>query len=327
MGSTMASSSSLKQPPQGSTTPIRSQQQAQQNNNNYAAPHTPIASVKRPRSSLEPKRPPSSNKNPTSPPLSRNSGTPAAAAMSPMHPPRPAVEEPHQGGEEESSSWVGRQVDALFSPVLNFLGSGNDEEEVHAVTDVDDTTNMMVEKEESNLSTEHEETTTETSLQVKESSSSDAAFDEQNVGELHHDMGDLEETTPSSSYDDEEEFNPYLFIKSLPRYDLVKGEPRTCLAPKQTQHDDKITLVLDLDETLVHCTVDPIADADLVFPVFFHGMEYQVHVRLRPYLYEFLERIHDQYEVVVFTASQKVYADELLNRIDPGMSCLVVVVV
>jgi CTD small phosphatase-like protein 2 len=73
-----------------------------------------------------------------------------------------------------------------------------------------------------------------------------------------------------------------------------------------------------LDETLVHCTVEPVEDADLVFPVDFHGMTYQVHVRLRPYLFEFLEKIKGKYEVILFTASQKVYANELLNLIDPG---------
>jgi len=68
----------------------------------------------------------------------------------------------------------------------------------------------------------------------------------------------------------------------------------------------------------VHCTVEPVDDADLVFPVVFHGMTYQVHVRLRPHLFDFLEKIHGKFEVIVFTASQQVYADELLNLIDPG---------
>jgi CTD small phosphatase-like protein 2 len=90
--------------------------------------------------------------------------------------------------------------------------------------------------------------------------------------------------------------------------------------PAKSLDAPPITLVLDLDETLVHCTVEDVADADLSFPVLFHGVDYQVNVRLRPFLDEFFKRIHGHFEVVVFTASQKVYANELLDRIDPGTS-------
>ena len=64
--------------------------------------------------------------------------------------------------------------------------------------------------------------------------------------------------------------------------------------------------------------MEPIPDADMIFPVVFNGMEYQVHVRTRPFLTQFLERVCRKFEVIVFTASQKVYANELLDRIDPG---------
>lgn len=119
--------------------------------------------------------------------------------------------------------------------------------------------------------------------------------------------------------DEEDEFNPYLFIKCLPAYSTVVPNPRAkiCLPPKDPT-TPPISLVLDLDETLVHCTVEPIPDADMIFPVVFNGMEYQVHVRTRPFLTQFLERVCRKFEVIVFTASQKVYANELLDRIDPG---------
>ena len=41
--------------------------------------------------------------------------------------------------------------------------------------------------------------------------------------------------------------------------------------------------MLDLDETLVHCSVEPIPDADVFFPVSFNGANYQVYVREHPH--------------------------------------------
>jgi CTD small phosphatase-like protein 2 len=43
-----------------------------------------------------------------------------------------------------------------------------------------------------------------------------------------------------------------------------------------------------------------------------------VYVKKRPYLDYFLEVVAKSFEVVLFTASQKVYADVLLDKIDPG---------
>lgn len=75
--------------------------------------------------------------------------------------------------------------------------------------------------------------------------------------------------------------------------------------------------MLDLDETLVHCSVEPIPKPDIIFPVLFNNVTYQVYVRKRPHLETFLKAIANVYEVILFTASQKVYADKLLNYIDP----------
>lgn len=77
------------------------------------------------------------------------------------------------------------------------------------------------------------------------------------------------------------------------------------------------TLVLDLDETLVHSTLDGFDEPDFGFKVSFNGREHHVNVRQRPDVFAFLERCAQLFEVVVFTASQKIYAEQLLNILDP----------
>jgi len=49
----------------------------------------------------------------------------------------------------------------------------------------------------------------------------------------------------------------------------------------------------------------------------FNSVTYQVGVKMRPYMDRFLRAVADKFEVVVFTASQQVYADTLLDIIDP----------
>ena len=56
---------------------------------------------------------------------------------------------------------------------------------------------------------------------------------------------------------------------------------------------------------------------DIIFSVNFQGVFYEVYVRKRPHLDVFLQTVARMFEVVVFTASQKVYADKLLDLIDP----------
>ena len=109
-------------------------------------------------------------------------------------------------------------------------------------------------------------------------------------------------------------------MKSLPHHSLVKMKlhgnmPRQLLPPKTSTK--KVTLVLDLDETLVHCDFTPQEGADIKVELQYGGQPYKVFGRRRPHLATFLREASRHFEVVCFTASQRLYAEQIIRLIDP----------
>ncbi|KAL6783648.1 hypothetical protein ACKKBF_B05285 [Auxenochlorella protothecoides x Auxenochlorella symbiontica] len=119
------------------------------------------------------------------------------------------------------------------------------------------------------------------------------------------------------------EFDPYLFIKRLPSLEECVPPRTSYLLPRRSRRCPQKTLVLDLDETLVHSTLDgPSSPPDFCFSVEVGGAAHRVAVRQRPHLHTFLRAVSALYEVVVFTASQAVYAEQLLDVVDPGRTLI-----
>ncbi|KAG0349251.1 hypothetical protein BG004_000031 [Podila humilis] len=116
--------------------------------------------------------------------------------------------------------------------------------------------------------------------------------------------------------DDFEEIDVWEFIATLPPLGPLPNS-FVFTMPERTDLTPPITLVLDIDETLVHCATRPLESPDIIFPVEYNQETWEVYGRIRPGMLEFLEKMSAKFEVITFTASQECYAEALLKIIDP----------
>lgn len=89
------------------------------------------------------------------------------------------------------------------------------------------------------------------------------------------------------------------------------------VTPTLRSSSGKKCLALDLDETLVHSSFQPVDNASFVISVVIEDLVHNVFVIKRPGVDEFIERLAPYYELVVYTASLSKYADPLLDLLDP----------
>ncbi|KDQ64274.1 hypothetical protein JAAARDRAFT_27896 [Jaapia argillacea MUCL 33604] len=130
-----------------------------------------------------------------------------------------------------------------------------------------------------------------------------------------------------------------------------RSSTTTPTTPESTQHPPARkapvflpkTLVLDLDETLIHSTSRPIhqarsgwslfglgglfgrrdKSAGKIVEVVLGGKSTLYHVYKRPYVDYFLRKVSGWYTLVIFTASMQEYADPVIDWLDAGRGILV----
>ena len=101
--------------------------------------------------------------------------------------------------------------------------------------------------------------------------------------------------------------------------DLNSNTKQLFLLPKSST---KKTLVLDLDETLVHSQFLPFSiQSDVILKIDIENQTHDIHVLIRPGVQTFLQRLSKLYEIVIFTASVSKYADPLLDILDKENYC------
>jgi Dullard-like phosphatase family protein len=95
---------------------------------------------------------------------------------------------------------------------------------------------------------------------------------------------------------------------------------------EQPRQAGKKTIVLDLDESLVHSSYEKGGKYDLHIPCCTNPMRKEfvhVYVAFRPCLREFLDFVCQMFEVVIFTASVEIYCRPLMEHLDPQRRCAV----
>uniref|UniRef100_A0A8C2GDY9 CTD (carboxy-terminal domain, RNA polymerase II, polypeptide A) small phosphatase like 2a n=1 Tax=Cyprinus carpio TaxID=7962 RepID=A0A8C2GDY9_CYPCA len=206
----------------------------------------------------------------------------------------------------------------IFSPVFSFFspanknataGSDSPGQAVEAEEIVKQLDMEQLEETPTSTTTDGRDLTFDPALNPRPLPHVDASVEE---GEIvtEADMPPLTAVGSNSSYpdvppsppaegtyeEDWEVFDPYFFIKHVPPLTEEQLTRKPAL-PLKTRSTPEFSLVLDLVSCLFFCLL--------------------VYVRLRPFFREFLERMSQIYEIILFTASKKVYADKLLNILDP----------
>ena len=128
--------------------------------------------------------------------------------------------------------------------------------------------------------------------------------------------------------EEENELHQIHMLQSLQALQYMKNVP---LPPIDRLYDRMIklppfkhsgitkTLIFDMDETLIHC-VDDIDEENpqKVLTVRFEdGEEVEAGINVRPYAIDCLKAANEIFQVIVFTASHKCYADVVLDHLDP----------
>ncbi|KRX08603.1 HAD-like domain [Pseudocohnilembus persalinus] len=104
------------------------------------------------------------------------------------------------------------------------------------------------------------------------------------------------------------------FVRMLKPIPLKTIQQKSVYLPKT----NKKTIVFDLDETLIHCNESAQQASDVVLPIKFpSGDIIQAGINIRPFTNNLLKQLHQDFEIIIFTASHSCYANVVLDYLDP----------
>jgi len=103
-------------------------------------------------------------------------------------------------------------------------------------------------------------------------------------------------------------------ISSMGYSEVKKNSPKakTVLLPPKT--DNKLTVIFDLDETLIHTHVNETNYSDDIIKINVDGKEYITSVR--PGVRSLLNKLAGKYELILYTASEECYASQIIKNLE-----------
>ena len=159
------------------------------------------------------------------------------------------------------------------------------------------------------------------------SSNTQFNINNKNITNISEQNGLILSSTKINSSEEEVTISPIKLMMTSASSKSTMIEP-TCklekfLPPLNILNQNKKTLVLDLDETLIHSYFDnlPPRTPDFSFDIFIEKKKIHVSSILRPGVHEFLNNLEKIYEIVIFTASLSQYANPVLDFIDKKGIC------
>ncbi|CAD8155962.1 unnamed protein product [Paramecium pentaurelia] len=88
---------------------------------------------------------------------------------------------------------------------------------------------------------------------------------------------------------------------------------------QQNKYKDSITLVFDLDETLIHCNQRDQKSYDVILTIDLNkSQQVFAKINIRPNAVEILKKLSQDFELIVFTASDQIYAKNIIDYLDPN---------
>jgi len=93
------------------------------------------------------------------------------------------------------------------------------------------------------------------------------------------------------------------------------SQSKGLLCPRDPSDMGRKCLVLDLDETLVHSSFQPV-NCSFSVPIVLENVQHEVYVLKRPFVDEFLAECAKTFELVIFTASLSEYANPVIDKLD-----------